>query len=177
LPPPGCSPRRTPRRCPATLPGKMPEQRRRRIRLEKEAYADSGRVFSVTVSTAPKAPIFSDVAFGLECVQPLRELRDSLGNPVYAYCFMPDHVHLLLGVSHASPLGKIVGAWKSRCYQLRRRRGHSTRFWQRSFYDHGLRTDEDLNAAALYILHNPVRAGMVQDFHDYPLCGSLEFKL
>jgi putative transposase len=104
-------------------------------------------------------------------------LRDSLGNPVYAYCLMPDHVHLLLGVSQAASLGKLVGAWKSRCYQIRRRRGHNTRFWQRSFYDHGLRIDEDLNTAALYIVHNPVRAHLVQDFHDYPLCGSLEFKL
>jgi putative transposase len=155
----------------------MPEQRRRRIRLETAAYAESGRVFSVTVSTAPKAPIFSDVAFGLGCVQLLRELRASLGNPVYAYCLMPDHVHLLLGVSQASSLGKIVGTWKSHCYRLRRRRGNSARFWQRSFYDHGLRTDEDLNAAALYILHNPVRARLVQDFHNYPLCGSLEFNL
>ena len=155
----------------------MPEQRRRQIRLPIEAYAESGRVFSVTVGTAPKVPIFADLAFGLECVRLLRKLRDSLGNPVYAYCFMPDHVHLLLGVSSGASLGKIVGAWKSRCYQLRRFRGHEARFWQRSFYDHGLRTDEDLNAAALYILHNPVRAGLVQDFHDYPLCGSFEFEL
>ena len=155
----------------------MPDQRRRQIRLPAETYAESGRVFSVTVGTAPKAPIFDDLAFGKECVQLLHGLRASLGNPVYAFCLMPDHVHLLLGVGRGSPLGEIVGAWKSRCYLLRRRRGHDERFWQRGYYDHGLRTTGDLKAAALYILHNPVRAGLVQDFHHYPLCGSLEFEM
>jgi putative transposase len=157
--------------------GTMPEQRRKRIRLPTNAYGESGRAFSVTVGTVPRAAIFSDIAFGLECVQLLRELANSFGNPIYAYCLMPDHVHLLLGVREPSPLGKFIGAWKSQCYQLRRRRGHGARFWQRSFHDHGLRTDEGLNAAALYILHNPVRAQLVQDFHNYPLCGSLEFHL
>jgi len=28
---------------------------------------------------------------------------------------------------------------------------------------------------AMYVLGNPVREGLVEDFHDYPLCGSLEF--
>ncbi len=50
-------------------------------------------------------------------------------------------------------------------------------FWQRSFYDHALRTDEDLVHTARYVLANPVRAGLVHDFRDYPLCGSLEFDL
>ena len=177
MPPPSFSTGTQPRRGADTLPGTMPEQRRTRIRLPAPAYSEIGRVFSVTLSTSPRTPIFSDVTFGLECVELLQELRDSFANPVYAYCLLPDHVHLLLGVTTASPLARFVGAWKSRCYQLRRHRGHSARFWQRSFYDHGLRSDEDLNAAALYILQNPVRARLVRDFHDYPLCGSLEFRL
>jgi hypothetical protein len=30
---------------------------------------------------------------------------------------------------------------------------------------------------ALYILNNPVRKALVDDFHGYPLCGSLEWEL
>jgi len=30
---------------------------------------------------------------------------------------------------------------------------------------------------ARYIIQNPVRAGLVADLHDYPLCGSFEFEL
>jgi hypothetical protein len=50
-------------------------------------------------------------------------------------------------------------------------------FWQRSFYDRALRDREDVFSAAMSILGNPVRAGLVKDFHDYPLCGSMEFEL
>jgi hypothetical protein len=40
-----------------------------------------------------------------------------------------------------------------------------------------LRDEENVVSTAFYILGNPVRAGLVADFHDYPLCGSMEFDL
>jgi REP element-mobilizing transposase RayT len=88
---------------------------------------------------------------------------------------MPDHAHLLVGVTELLPLPKLVGTWKSRCYRAARQQGRMQPFWQRSFYDHALRTDEDLVRTARYVFANPVRAGLVLDSHDYPLCGSLEF--
>jgi REP element-mobilizing transposase RayT len=90
---------------------------------------------------------------------------------------MPDHVHLLIGTTPATPLPSFIGAWKSRTYQARRLLGFGDPFWQRSFFDHAVRTREDLRAAATYILGNPVRAGIVAEFHQYPLCGSMEFNL
>jgi REP element-mobilizing transposase RayT len=41
-------------------------------------------------------------------------------------------------------------------------------FWQPQYHDHAIRKDEDLNEVVLYTLHNPVRAGLVKDFRDYP---------
>ena len=87
------------------------------------------------------------------------------------------HVHLLLGLSGLSDLMSTVGAWKSRCSLLRRRRGLSKRFWQRSFYDHALRREEDLLVVTRYILENPIRAGLVESAIEYPLSGSFEFPL
>jgi REP element-mobilizing transposase RayT len=40
--------------------------------------------------------------------------------------------------------------------------------WQAQYFEHAVRRDEDLNEIVLYMLNNPVRAGLVQDFHDYP---------
>src|SRR6266436_4544226 len=40
--------------------------------------------------------------------------------------------------------------------------------WQISFFDHILRTAEDLSKTAEYILLNPVRAGLVKRPEDYP---------
>ncbi|MEE4266300.1 MAG: hypothetical protein V2I56_26670, partial [Desulfobacteraceae bacterium] len=41
-------------------------------------------------------------------------------------------------------------------------------FWQRHYHDHAVRQAEDLHSMVIYVLHNPVRAGLINDFHDYP---------
>jgi putative transposase len=154
---------------------KLPQ--RRLIRLDAGVYREDGRIFSVTIGTVPRTDIFQDINLGLESIRLLDELRTRRGNRVFAYCLMPDHVHLLVEGGADSPLPSFIGAWKSECYQARRRRGNIGRFWQRSFYDHALREADDLRAAAFYILSNPVRKRLVDDFHDYPLCGSFVFDL
>lgn len=147
------------------------------LRLPLDVYAESGLVFSVTIGTKPRAPVFADLVFSRECVEALRALADSRGNQVFAYCLMPDHVHLLIGVGAQASLIAFVQAWKSQCYRARRARGHPQTFWQRRFWDHVLRTNEDIRTVALYILCNPVRKGLVDDFRAYPLCGSFVFEL
>jgi putative transposase len=149
--------------------------RRRSIRLAHSVYCEPGCVFSVTIATAPRSPVFADTQFGLGCIDQLRTLCTERRVRCYAYCLMPDHVHLLLGLGGQSDLMSIVGAWKSKCFLLRRRAGVSNRFWQRSFYDHALRREEDLLVATRYILENPIRAGLVGSAIDYPLSGSFEF--
>jgi REP element-mobilizing transposase RayT len=151
--------------------------KRKRIRLDSTRYAESARVFSIIIGTSPRCNIFSDLAFGHECIELLNALSHHKGNPVFAYCLMPDHVHLLIGVSPASPLVSFVAAWKSQCHKAHRRRGTARRFWQRSFYDHALREQEALIATVHYILNNPVRRKLVADYRQYPLCGSFEYEV
>ncbi|MGD1148329.1 MAG: transposase [Thermoanaerobaculaceae bacterium] len=150
---------------------------RKLIRLDAGVYHDDGRVFSVTLGTHPRADTFRDIGFGIKCIQLLDELSARTGNRVFAYCLKPDHVHLLVESTSNSPLPSFVGAWKSECYRVQRQEGESRRFWQRGFYDHALRRSDDLRDAALYILFNPVRKGLVADFHSYPLCGSFVFEV
>ena len=155
----------------------MPRSTRKPIRLVSSTYKEPGRPFSITIGTSPRTPIFTDVPFGLKCVELLESLRDNKGLRIYAYCLMPDHVHLLAAMTSRASLVSTIGSWKSLCYQEHRKRAGAERFWQRSFYDRAIRDNEDLFDAALYVLNNPVRAGLVKDFHDYPLCGSMEFEL
>jgi REP element-mobilizing transposase RayT len=54
---------------------------------------------------------------------------------------------------------------------------HKGGIWQISFYDHFLRKDEDLRQVANYIVENPVRKGLVDNWRDYELCGSLVWDL
>ena len=44
---------------------------------------------------------------------------------------------------------------------------------QEGFYDHIVRAGDDWRGQARYIALNPVRAGLVEHFFDYPYLGSL----
>ncbi len=41
--------------------------------------------------------------------------------------------------------------------------------WQKGFYDHALRENENVQGIARYIVANPLRAGLVEQVGDYPL--------
>ena len=151
--------------------------RRRPIRLPAAVYRQSGTAFAVTIATRDRQRVFSDLGFAADCVEALQRQAMDRDVPVYAYCLMPDHAHLLIGVPFYGDLVRSIQAWKSLCYLAWRRRGYRRSFWQRSFYYRAVRREEDLRQAALYVLDNPVRAGLVEEWREYPLSGSLVWKL
>jgi len=92
---------------------------------------------------------------------------------VHTYCFMPDHLHfLLIGNDVESSLLGMMRRFKQRSdYHFQERFG--TKLWQRSYYDHAVRKEDDIEVVARYILENPVRKGLVEDFMRYPFSGSV----
>ncbi len=40
--------------------------------------------------------------------------------------------------------------------------------WQRSSYDRVIRYNKSIEAAVFYVLNNPVRKGLVEDWQQYP---------
>lgn len=95
------------------------------------------------------------------------------GFSLHAYCFMPDHLHLLVSGQDDSSLTDFVRHFKQLSGH-RFKREHGAPLWQISYYDHVLRRDEDLLTVARYIWDNPVRAGLVQDRSEYPFSGPRE---
>ncbi|OGP73951.1 MAG: hypothetical protein A2W09_05935 [Deltaproteobacteria bacterium RBG_16_50_11] len=85
----------------------------------------------------------------------------------YAYCLMPDHLHLLLSPKESN-LVDLINQWKSFSANLLRENGVEGPCWQRAFYDHALRKEEDIRGVAEYIVNNPVRSGIVTNWVDYP---------
>jgi putative transposase len=96
---------------------------------------------------------------------------------VIAYCFMPDHLHLLIeGRSEVSAARVFIKAAKqySGFYYSK---AYGQRLWQRYGFDHVLRDDEKAVVVARYILMNPVRAKLCERIEDYPFAGSLVYPL
>ena len=91
---------------------------------------------------------------------------------ITAYCFMPDHVHLLVQGTREDANRKsfLSRAKQYSGFYFRRETGRT--LWQRYGHERVLRNDEDTATAARYIINNPLRAGIVQDVRDYPFWGS-----
>ncbi len=108
--------------------------------------------------------ILSSVVTKAQCIVP-------------AYCFMPDHQHLIItGTSSNADLWKAIvnykqktGFWFSTNKPVIK--------WQKDFFDHIIRKDETLATQVRYILDNPARKGIVSSWRDYPYKGSIGCKL
>jgi putative transposase len=90
------------------------------------------------------------------------------------YAVMPDHIHGIIiidtdvGGRHACPLQKrhcqllpvIIGGYKSAVARRLRMIGGIDFQWQRSFYDHVIRSEATLQQAREYINNNPLSASL-----------------
>ena len=157
----------------------MPQQnpQRRRIRLAAAVYAELGAICSITTAVKGRAPVFASPAVAAAAVHVLRRHAAATGVPVYAWCVMPDHVHLILGASPICDIVTFVGQFKNLAQREAWQRGIKGAFWQTSFWDHFLRGDERLEQVVEYVLNNPVRSGLVERWYDYRFSGSSVFEL
>jgi len=92
---------------------------------------------------------------------------------VLAYCFMPDHVHLVVeGMSDQSNLKLFVKLAKQYSGYYYRRTHPNRTLWQHGSNDHIVRDDVDLLERTRYVVNNPVAAKLVERPEDYPYLGS-----
>ncbi|MDR6993362.1 REP element-mobilizing transposase RayT [Luteimonas sp. 3794] len=85
-----------------------------------------------------------------------------------AWVLMPDHAHWLLQLGTES-LGRVVARMKSAVSRnLHSQWGDAGPVWSNAFHDRAIRRDEDLHAAARYVVANPLRAGLCRSLGDYP---------
>lgn len=147
-------------------------KRHKRIRLDRSCYAEPGAVCSVTIAAQDRRPVFADPLVAACAVDVLRRHAEDTGVPVFAYCVMPDHVHLVIGPSSTCDIITFIGQFKNFAQRAAWRLGVSGTFWQKSFWDHFLRADEDLERVVTYALNNPVRGGLVESWQAYRFVGS-----
>jgi REP element-mobilizing transposase RayT len=96
---------------------------------------------------------------------------------VLAYIFMTDHCHILLqGKSEQADTLRAVRNFKQKSGYWFSKNHHEIE-WQKSFYDHILRTDEEIDKHMRYFLENPVRKEIIEDWKEYPWKGSMVFDL
>ncbi|MBQ6829657.1 MAG: transposase [Clostridia bacterium] len=153
-------------------------QERKATRLKQYSYSSAGAYF-ITICTEHRRPMLSTVVGGdvLDAPQTVLmkygEIADEIMGQLNAfyehihvddYVIMPNHVHLLLRVLPTGSSGtstptkqhatvpQFVSTFKRFCNKK-----YGKNIWQRGFYDHIIRNDEDYENHLRYIQENPLR--------------------
>ena len=150
--------------------------KRKNIRLSGYDYSQNGAYF-VTICTRDRAPLFGEIVgvVGLGGLHIARSHTGKIINHFIAsipanynnvsipvYCVMPNHIHfiVLIDVSAGGPprssaptptIPQIINALKS---LATKQAGQP--LWQRGYYEHIIRTEQDYRDIWQYIETNPV---------------------
>jgi putative transposase len=142
-------------------------------RLSDFPYRGYYRYF-ITIRSHGFQPHFVHQEVAEKAIEILRNTADQEGFSVWAYCFMPDHVHFPVEGKHSTAdMKRFVALFKQRSGYWLRNTCHM-KLWAPNYYEHVLRNDEATMAVARYIIQNPVRKGIVDDCSSYPYSGSSE---
>jgi len=131
--------------------------------LQRGRFSQVGAHYTITAITNRRRPLFYDSASASVVVREL-EAASNCGIEPLAWVLMPDHLHIVLQLSHGA-LCRAMQAFKSR---TARAQGAAGPIWQAGFYDHCIRNHEDLLRQARYVIENPLRRGLVARREDYP---------
>jgi len=148
-------------------------------RIPDYDYNQNGAYF-VTVCTANREKIFWN-SVGADIIRPQNVPLSATGRiveqaicqipnhyeniSVDKYCVMPDHIHMILRIESdtdgrmisAPTVSTVVGSMKR---WVSRQIGRP--IWQKSFYDHGIRNQQDYNEIWEYIENNPRKWTLAQ---------------
>jgi REP element-mobilizing transposase RayT len=85
------------------------------------------------------------------------------------YVVMPDHVHFFCAPMCVpiTPLKRWMEFWRAEVVR-RWPRADDKPIWQKDFFDRQLRSGESYRQKWLYVVENPVKAGLVTRWEDWP---------
>ena len=156
---------------------------RRSIRLKDYDYSSVGAYF-ITICTENRECILSSLRRGNPCGCPkieLTELGRICNNMLFGisamyniiiskYVIMPNHIHFLMIISNddtratarvAPTVGDIVGGYKSLVLKIWLKKCNENnismgQIWQRNYYEHIIRDEQDYEIKWNYIDTNPL---------------------
>ncbi len=127
----------------------------------------SSGIYHIIMRGINRKTIFVEQNDGARFIKTLSKYKDKCGYIIYAYCLMPNHIHLLIKVGNEpleQVMRRICGSyvyWYNRKYQ---RIGN---LFQDRFRSEAVEDDSYFLTVMRYIHQNPVKAGLVKKADDY----------
>jgi putative transposase len=142
----------------------------------------SGGTFFFTLTAYRRKRILLDTPIINALRESLRDTRKANPFEIAAWVLLPDHMHFIwrlpagdsdysrkLGRVKAGVSRRVKGQYgRQRAAQESRIRRRESTIWQRRFWEHQIRNDEDLKAHLDYLHYNPVKHGLVSRVRDWP---------
>ena len=89
-----------------------------------------------------------------------------------AYCYMPDHLHLVVTAKCSDSDLKQFVARAKQAAGFYFKKATQRKLWQRFGYERVLKNNNEKIAFIRYVVQNPLRAELVESPLDYPFWGS-----
>ena len=161
------------------------EYQRRSIRLKEYDYSQNGGYF-ITICSYGWKCLLGNVFDGIVKLSPIgkRAFKFWIEIPSHfenvkldKFIIMPNHIHGIVmiysdvGVQNFEPLqkqnrfqkiipesiGSIIRTYKSAVTHWCKENGYEHFKWQRNYYEHIIRNEDDLKQIREYIIHNPLK--------------------
>ena len=131
-------------------------------------YFEDTHPYFVTTIVQERQPIFINDKICKIFLITLEYFKLILDYKIYAYCLMPDHLHLIVQPVGKHNLSYIMQMIKgSFARKLNRITASNGKLWQKRYYDEVIRNEMMLIRKMEYIHNNPLRKGMVGSLDDY----------
>lgn len=105
----------------------------------------------------------------------LGRYKKQCGFEIYAYCLMPNHLHILIRVG-TEPLAQIMRRiCGSYVYWYNKRHDRIGNLFQDRFRSEAVEDDSYFLTVLRYIHQNPVKAGLCQNIEEYPWSSVREY--
>jgi REP element-mobilizing transposase RayT len=137
-------------------------RRRGSLVLRTGRLSRPGQIYLVTFSTHGRRRLWCDFQQAATAARAIHATAADSDSRLLAWILMPDHCHLLVEPGTSESLSCWVRRLKAAVTRaVRREHAQIDDVWAQGFHDHALRRDENVRAAAYYLIRNPVRAGLV----------------
>ena len=145
-------------------------------------YYVKGGTYFFTVVTHGRRQLFRDPFARQTLRNSIQEIRRNRPFQIFAICLLPDHLHTIwllppgdddystrwrLIKEHFTKQWLDIGGTegpRSQSRQSKQERG----IWQRRFWEHTVRDDDDLERCVDYLHWNPRKHGLVAKIQDWP---------
>lgn len=137
-------------------------------------YAEQKRLFAATddfLDTNPNGPYWLREKEVAEIVAEAIHFRDGKQYDLHTFTIMPNHVHMMMTLlPNSLVLFKVMQHLKKnaaiKSNKVLGRTG--LEFWEEESYDHIVRDEAEFYRILNYILRNPIKAGLVKEWQQWP---------